>query len=739
MKKLMFIAYKTTNRLSNCILALLIFFVFLSSTTNITSKALEVDGTNYIVSSEEDFKNAIQDINGKESGEYTITLNSDITINSAVTLNCPGSSVTIYGENHTIFSITSYISVIGNSILNLGEQNYNKTLSIVDKPPQTGNACTPLVTANNNAILNMYKGVTLSGRNGVDTAGGIQLEKATFNMYGGKILNCRSDTAAGGVLAYGNSQFKMAGGTISNCDNSHYGGGVFVRNNSKFEMTGGTIQGCTSSGSGGGVYVYNSQFNMSGGTIQDCSSTNYGGGVYTNSNFEMTGGTIKGCTNPKYGGAGVCVRTPSGTNITGFEMSGGKIIDCVSTSDINYGLGGGVLVINGLAHIKEGSEIYNNHASKVGDDIFSFGTNGKLKLGNLPEGLILSETNHEIDGWYVDGVANGEDTDRWDKDNFAQKYIPSPEDVIGTQIALKAAHGAISYDYYNYEVKYYLDGNLDEGLTQSGTADTVHVDNISAPDGYKIDSIDYINVVDPTSQSPGSFEVRVNCTKLVTELKCSVELDGQIINVMLQDSNKALPDDVYMKVELITKDMAGWNELISQLDDKYQIEKLVFFKIKLYYKSDDRPVESTVLPSDVRVLFQIPNGWDKKDLETVLVLADAEDIEFEKEFVTIDGVEYLAFWTKHLTSYALIDKLNDEEVQPSEEENSLDPNYSQGDNEQQTLEYQDTEKDSEKQDFDNKLFPTGEPNLGVYIIFGALLMASSVACVVILDLKSRID
>lgn len=505
-------------RLINCIL--IIFLVF-SSGINIGFRALEIVGSNYTVSTGEDFKNAIQDINTKEQGEYTITLSSDITIDSFVTLNSPNSSLTILGENHTIFSVTSYINVTGNSTLNLGDANYNKTLSIVEKPPQTGNACTPLVTANNNAVLNMYEGVTLSGRNGVDTAGGVQLEKATFNMYGGEIINCRTDTGAGGVLASNNSIFNMRSGVIKNCNNSHYGGGVFARNNSTFEMSGGLIKDCSSSGSGGGVHINNSQFKMSGGTIQDCSSINYGGGVYlsANSGFKMTGGTIEGCTNSYVGGAGVCVGAPGNSYMNSFEMSGGKIINCTANSN-RGGLGGGVLVMNGLAQIKDSSKIYNNHAITAGDDIFSYGlttgrnpTNTGLKFGTIPEGLILTETNHEIDGWYVDGVADGESTDRWDKDNFAQKYEPSPEVAIETKIALKAAHGLLDHNYYNYTVKYYIDGKLIDELTQTGQSITVNVDNILVPDKCEIDFIEYVNTVEPTSQAPGSFEVNVYCSE----------------------------------------------------------------------------------------------------------------------------------------------------------------------------------------------------------------------------------
>ena len=594
MKKLMFTKRKITNheylkrrnfyisRLLNCILALLIFFIFLSNRTNTIFSALESDGTNYIVSSENDLKDAISAINTGESGEYSITLNADITVGDNLRssqFKLEKNSVTIYGENHTLYLTKTCIMVTNNSKLNLGNSNYSKTLSIEDKAPQTGNACEPLIAANN-ATLNMYNGVTLSGRNGVDTAGGVQLEKATFNMYGGEILNCRTDTAGGGVLAAENSQFKMTGGTIKNCNNSLRGGGVSLFSNSKFEMTGGTIKDCSSVGSGGGVYVSgNSEFNMTGGTIQGCSSVNYGGGVYlsTNSGFKMAGGTIEECTNSYVGGAGVCVGAPGNSYMNSFEMSGGKIINCTANSN-RGGLGGGVLIMNGLAQIKDSSKIYNNHAVTAGDDIFSYGltagrnpTNTRLKFGSVPEGLILTETNHEIDGWYVDGVANGEDTDRWDIDNFAQKYEPSPEVAIETQIALKAAHGPVDYNYYNYTVSYYINGNLHEDLTQTGKANTVYIDNVSVPDKCEIDSIEYIDSVEPTSQAPGNFEVNVYCSELGEEdlPKHESELDNK----------NSLVNEESMESEPQNHD-GNINQQIPQTGDSI-LEQYIIFSIFL--------------------------------------------------------------------------------------------------------------------------------------------------------------
>jgi hypothetical protein len=410
--------------------------------------ALETDGTNYTVSTEEDLQEAFTAINAAEAGEYSITLAEDIVVSN--NLDLEKNTVTLYGENHTLHMMTAHIIVKNGGRLNLGAENYEKKLIIADKAPASGNACTPLVTINKSALF-MYEGVTLSGRNGVDTTGGVQLEQSEFTMYGGKIIDCKTDTAAGGVLAYNKSEFVMLGGAIEGCSNSHYGGGVMVRDNSAFELSGGTISDCSSLGSGGGVYVLQSEFKMSKGQILGCSSVNYGGGVYLtgNSKFQMTGGTIKACTNSYVGGGGVCVGAPGRYSDNTFEMIRGEITECEATSN-RGGLGGGVLVMNGLAQISSDSKIYNNHSVTAGDDVFAYGpTSGRnptdtgLRISDVPEGLILSETNGAIDGWYADGVVDGEDTERWDVTTFYQKYTPSPEAEITSQMALKAAHGPI--------------------------------------------------------------------------------------------------------------------------------------------------------------------------------------------------------------------------------------------------------------------------------------------------------
>lgn len=143
------------------------------------------------------------------------------------------------------------------------------------------------------------------------------------------------------------------------------------------------------------------------------------------------------------------------------------------------------------------------------------------------------------------------------------------------------------------------------------------------------------------------------------EMSCSTKLNGQVINCILQDPDDALRDyGVYLKITSVEEGTDRWKELEEQLDSTHTIEKIAFFEIELLDIKTDQPIESMPLNSDVRILLQIPDGWDKEDLEAVLVSAD-KDREFEENIITIDDVEYVAFWTDHFSPYAAIDKLTD--------------------------------------------------------------------------------
>ena len=153
------------------------------------------------------------------------------------------------------------------------------------------------------------------------------------------------------------------------------------------------------------------------------------------------------------------------------------------------------------------------------------------------------------------------------------------------------------------------------------------------------------------------------------ELDAYVTMNGQGLKLILQDPYEALPDGTKLVVNLAEPGSDRHNELSSQYDGQYNVENIAFFDINLLDLNDQKlPMP---LSHKVRAIIQIPGGWDKEDLEAVLIASGA-DVEFEEKVVTIDGVDYLAFWTDHFSPYAMIDKLTDEEAaELAKAENSL--------------------------------------------------------------------
>ena len=172
----------------------------------------------------------------------------------------------------------------------------------------------------------------------------------------------------------------------------------------------------------------------------------------------------------------------------------------------------------------------------------------------------------------------------------------------------------------------------------------------------------------PATIGPVSAEYR--CEKCLDTKKEEIGVgesmtafNGQKLKTILQDPYKVLPEGVELKVKSIEPGSARYNELLANLDDTHKVENVAFFEIELYNAKNEKI--SGEIAGKVRVLIQIPDGWDKKDLEAVLVMAGA-DVEFEESVITIDGKDYLAFWTDHFSPYALIETATEKEEKESD-------------------------------------------------------------------------
>ena len=251
---------------------------------NTTETELRVD-------SDERLKRAVEIINERKEGNYTIILTGNITLSSRVTFSENGSkTVTITGDSQRR---TINAGIIDNDS---GTIRVGKGIHLV-----LGNNLTLDGNGKGTVVYMTYGGLTLQEgavlQNGKK---GIQVYYGRFTMNGGTVSG---NIGTGGVDIGLGATFTMNGGTISGNTAEFSGGGIFLGRDSSFTMNGGTISGNTAK-EGGGVCNWGN-FRMTGGTISGNTASGEGGGVYSGggsrASFIKTGGTIDATNKAKNG------------------------------------------------------------------------------------------------------------------------------------------------------------------------------------------------------------------------------------------------------------------------------------------------------------------------------------------------------------------------------------------------------------------------------------------------------
>lgn len=362
-----------------------------------------------------------------------------------------------------------------------------------------------------------------------DYGGGVNIQNVagTVTLDNCTITKNEASNAGGGIYIASSGTVKIKNGKITENTATNSGAGIYVtcgvdRNkdgNLSCVLDGVMIETNTSNSTGGGIVASGNHPDAAMVTVEmeDGTSISHntaktsldgygGGGVYITGSatrFIMNGGTIS--DNEALCGAGIHSATRDG-----LEINGGSIVDNVATGD-----GGGIyvrryafkdkydklLVANGAivsnnkakknggglwigdnlnATIEKGSQVYNNRADIMGDDIYFSGTNSTL---NLPEAtemsgdLILSSDNVPITDWYYDGFKDASTRHRWgekyselDIDATLATKVPTyktgiyyeifkPVENFKGTIALKAAHAQL------FTLTYNVTGDLPEGYT----------------------------------------------------------------------------------------------------------------------------------------------------------------------------------------------------------------------------------------------------------------------------------
>ena len=127
------------------------------------------------------------------------------------------------------------------------------------------------------------------------------------------------------------------------------------------------------------------------------------------------------------------------------------------------GKGGGIYN-EGTVTLGNKVELYNNHASKCGDDIYNspttfvydsesgtyneIGVNSNISFAPVGNGWVLDDCDHDINGWYDDGEGS-----RWTAHNYPSYICQFNEfneetglATLDYEVALKAAHDVIQED-----------------------------------------------------------------------------------------------------------------------------------------------------------------------------------------------------------------------------------------------------------------------------------------------------
>lgn len=140
--------------------------------------------------------------------------------------------------------------------------------------------------------------------------------------------------------------------------------------------------------------------------------------------------------------------TTSGLNLSKNLTIGSATITNNGTGSINQGnigaeFGGGINNV-GTVVLDPSVQIYNNHASKAGDDLYSTGA-GTTSFGDTGSSWILDDCNEAIDGWYTDEGCTEKWVDytplagsmtlygKWTKDPTPEPSTPTEPSQPGSQ------------------------------------------------------------------------------------------------------------------------------------------------------------------------------------------------------------------------------------------------------------------------------------------------------------------
>ncbi len=248
------------------------------------------------------------------------------------------------------------------------------------------------------------------------------------------------------------------------------------------------------------------------------------------------------------------------------------------------GKGGGIYN-EGTVTLGNKVELYNNHASKCGDDVYNSPTtfvydsktktyneievNSNISFAPVGNGWVLDDCNHDINGWYDDGSGYSDGMySRWAAHtypSYISQFSEFDEETglatLDYEVALKAAHDVIQ-----------------EEPIQPGN-DRAHSKSKEATNLVKQSDGTYTS--DITLTLPSVEEAPVYDVVFVLDKSTSAELEQNALDMLkqLQDQIKGTQTTIKVGVVIFNKE-AHVTELKNLTTEYAQIEEAIKEKIE---------------------------------------------------------------------------------------------------------------------------------------------------------------
>ena len=260
-------------------------------------------------------------------------------------------------------------------------------------------------------------------------------------------------------------------------------------------------------------------------------------------------------------GSGIYQKNKNGT----LTIADNATVSIMKNKAEKLGFGGGIYV-NGTANISKNVELYNNHAQNAGDDIYNTGT---ITFGDVGEGWVLDDCDHDINGWYDDGSGYSDGTySRWAAHTYPS-YISQFNEfdketglaTLDYEVALKAAHDVIQEDP--------IQPDNDRAHSKSKEATKL----VKQSDGTYTSDV--------TLTLPSVEEAPVYDVVFVLDKSTSAELEQNALDMLkqLQDQIEGTQTTIKVGVVIFNKE-AHVTELKNLTTEYAQIEEAIKEKIE---------------------------------------------------------------------------------------------------------------------------------------------------------------